>query len=393
MRFSRRSAGGLLRSVRTTLSVLPFTLAFALAQFGACTHLGPPPAGPTNATEAASVDRQKRAEPAPVLATPPAPPSRQEPTTPVATAEAVSPPPATAVIPDGGGNTPQAAALPCLDFSAPRRVGEIRVKGLFELSGLAASRAHPGVLYAHGDSGRKARVFAIDTTGAVRADYRLENVERTDWEDIAVGPGPDGVISVFVGDIGDNGARKGDRPMRDEIQIYRFAEPELPAAGAEVKQSVGGISILRFAYPDRPHDAETLMVDPATKDILIVTKEVNGRSTVYRAPGRTAPNTRTVLERVMELVIGPAGTPEARATAGDISPTGDRILIRTYGSVLLWARSPGQSIADAMRLRPRHLVQPAEPKGEAIAFSPDGKSWFAAGEEDPGLFQADATCP
>ena len=286
----------------------------------------------------------------------------------------------------------RAAAEICVDFASPRPVGEIKERKLFELSGLAASRVHPGILYAHGDSGSKARVFAIDTTGAVRADYRLAHVERVDWEDIAVGPGPGGAPYVFVGDIGDNGARKGDRPARDEIQVFRFAEPPLPEPGAETKQPVSEVAVLRFKYPDRPRDAETLMVDPVTGDIVIVTKEVTGRSTVFRARAAAAPDAVAVLEPLMNLQIGLAGTPSARATAGDISPTGDRILIRTYGSVLLWARPPGMSLGDALTAQPHHLTPPPQSKGEAIAFSADGRSWFAGGEGDTTLYQADALC-
>ena len=273
-------------------------------------------------------------------------------------------------------------------------MGSIQERKLFELSGLAASRAHPGILYAHGDSGSKARLFAIDTEGTVRADYRLTDIERVDWEDIAVGPGPGGAPFVFVGDIGDNGARKNDRPARAEIQVVRFAEPPLPAPGAELKQRIADAAVLRFQYPDRPHDAETLMIDPVAGDLVIVTKDGSGRSSVFRAAGAaaSAPGAPVILERVADLSVGPAGTPAARATAGDISPTGDRILLRTYGSILLWPRPPGLSLADVFATAPRHLVQPAQDKGEAIAFSADGRSWFAGGEGDPALYRADAAC-
>jgi len=289
---------------------------------------------------------------------------------------------------------PSAAAAICLNFAPPRQVGTIKERKLFELSGLAASHVHPGILYAHGDSGSKARLFAIDTEGNVRADYRLAQAERVDWEDIAVGPGPGGAAFVFVGDIGDNGARKNDRPARTELQVLRFAEPSLPEPGAEIKQTISDVTVLRFRYPDHPHDAETLMIDPIGGDIVIVTKDGTGRSSVFRAAGAAAatPDQAVTLQWVVDLVVGPAGTPAARATAGDISPTGDRILLRTYGSILLWARPPGLSLTDAFATVPRHLAIPAQSKGEAIAFSADGRSWFAGGEGDPALYRADGDC-
>jgi hypothetical protein len=339
------------------------------------------------------------AAPAPTVASPapssggspPSPPAAPKPTPPPAPIE--PPSPKTAPPAPTPSSAPTDGGL-CLDFGPPRQVGTIQERKLFELSGLAASRVHPGILYAHGDSGSKARLFAIDSGGAVRADYRLADVERVDWEDIAVAPGPGGAPCVFVGDIGDNGARKNDRPARAEIQVFRFPEPPLPAAGAESKQTISGVSVLRFQYPDHPHDAETLMVDPLAGDLVIVTKDPTGRSSVFRAAGAaaSAPGGPTILERVADLTVGAAGTPAARATAGDISPSGDRILLRTYGSILLWPRAPGLSLADVFATAPRHLVQPPQAKGEAIAFSADGRSWFAGGEGDPALYQSDETC-
>lgn len=304
--------------------------------------------------------------------------------------EAAAPPP----LPETKSSKAPADTGICLDFGAPHQVGSIQERKLFELSGLAASRVHPGILYAHGDSGSKARLFAIDSGGAVRADYRLADVERVDWEDIAVAPGPGGVPCVFVGDVGDNGARKNDRPARAEIQVFRFPEPPLPAADAELKQTIAGVSVLRFQYPDHPHDAETLMVDPRAGDIVIVTKDPTGRSSVFRAAAAatSAPGGPIILERVTDLTIGASGTPAARATAGDISPSGDRILLRTYGSILLWPRPPGLSLADAFATAPRHLIPPPQTKGEAIAFSADGRSWFAGGEGDAALYQSEETC-
>jgi hypothetical protein len=327
------------------------------------------------------------AAPATPAATPPA--SKPVPPPVVAAPSPVAPAPA----PPAPAPSRAPGAI-CLEFGPPRQVGAIQERKLFELSGLAASRAHPGILYAHGDSGSKARLFAIDTEGTVRADYRLPGIERTDWEDIAVGPGPGGGPSVFVGDIGDNGARKNDRPARAEIQIVRFAEPALPDPGVEEKQIISEAAVLRFQYPDHAHDAETLMLDPLTGDLLIVTKDGSGRSSVFRAAGAaaSAPGEVVILERVADLSLGSPGTPSARATAGDISPTGDRVLLRTYGSILLWPRPPGRSLADVFATAPRHLIQPAQAKGEAIAFTADGRSWFAAGEADPALYRADQTC-
>ncbi len=54
------------------------------------------------------------------------------------------------------------------------------------------------------------------------AKIELEGVDAEDFEDIAVGPGPlPGLNYIYVGDIGNNDED------RDEVQIYRFLEPDL----------------------------------------------------------------------------------------------------------------------------------------------------------------------
>src|SRR5215203_199828 len=83
-----------------------------------------------------------------------------------------------------------------------------------------ATRDHPGVLWAHDDSGGPAAVVAIGPDGADLGTYPLDGAEATDWEDVALAPGPDGAADLLVvGDIGDNGAG------RDHVTLVVAPEP------------------------------------------------------------------------------------------------------------------------------------------------------------------------
>ena len=53
----------------------------------------------------------------------------------------------------------------------------------------------------------------------------------------------------------------------------------------------------RFTYPDGPHDAEALLVDPRDGRIWIATKDVFGGG-LYRAPSLSADRSRNELELV-----------------------------------------------------------------------------------------------
>ena len=110
-----------------------------------------------------------------------------------------------------------------MTFAAGEEAGDLAVAALDELSGLAASRAHAGLLYGHNDSGGGAVVYLLGEDGSARGQVTLEGASAVDWEDIAVGPGPDMQPWVYVGDVGDNAARMGGTG-RSGIALFRFPE-------------------------------------------------------------------------------------------------------------------------------------------------------------------------
>jgi hypothetical protein len=292
----------------------------------------------------------------------------------------------------GGGSSTggTAGTTPCVAFGSPTVVGQIASSALSELSGLAASRAQAGILYGHADSGSAAMFVAMDSEGQTLGTYTLSGVTATDWEDIAVGRAPDDSDAVFIADIGDNAARTGSGTPRGEIQVYRIAEPVVSTAQAAVDATLSGAARLRFTYPDQAQDAEALMIDPVTGDLLIVTKETSGASQVFRAPGSTPVDTPTVLESIATLALGTSGAQSALVTAGDISPSGDRVILRTYSAIWLWTRAVGTTLASTFADIPFELPSPSEPQGEGLTFSADGFSWYAAGEQESALYQG--TC-
>ena len=156
---------------------------------------------------------------------------------------------------DGGGSEPDAsdasaivngasmgdagAGGPCHAFEGPTELGRIDDPGLTELSGLAASRRHPGLFYAHNDSGDVARVYVLDASGSVVGRIALTGAAHVDYEDIAVGPSPDGEPWVHVGDVGDNAARDGRGTPRDAIAVYRGTDVyELTESARQLGQHI-----------------------------------------------------------------------------------------------------------------------------------------------------------
>lgn len=264
----------------------------------------------------------------------------------------------------------------CTDWGAPQTEGPSPAV-LPELSGLAASHLHPGLLYGHNDSGDSARFFALTPQGHVNAELHLADTTATDWEDISVGPCPSGSC-VYIGDTGDN------KTDRTQYVIHRLAEPAtLPADGSIVTIPATSYESFPFVYPDGPHNAETLLVHPVTGQIFIVIKETGIDATVYEMPLPLQAGQQVTLTLFSALTLSAI---EGVVTDGSFHPCGDRLLIRTTGTTGLFelTRAGGASMASLFTATPVRVPVPVEPQGESVTYSLDGRSYFTGSETVSG---------
>jgi hypothetical protein len=276
-------------------------------------------------------------------------------------------PPAAA---DAGG-APVAAVTPVV-------LAELEDRAVKESSGIVASRNSPGVFWTHNDSGDDPLVYAFDREGRSRGVWRVEGARAQDWEDIACGPGPEsGRSYLYVGDIGDNGGK------RDSIVVYRFAEPSVGPAGNEssrkAPRATATAEAIRLKYPDGAHNAEALMVHPASGDIYVVTKGA-GEAGVYRLSAPASATEVNTLTRVATL-HGPDFF-GALITGGDISPDGRRVALCDYanGYELRLPDKDAQSFDDIWQQTPLVISLGARRQGEAVCYRPDGAALLATSE-------------
>ena len=249
---------------------------------------------------------------------------------------------------------------------------------LNEVSGLAQSRTNAGVFWVHNDSGDEPRIYAVGRSGAWLGSYTLSGASAIDWEDMAIGPAPDGRSYLYLADIGDNAGR------RASVRVYRVKEPVVDADQSAVVATLSFVTTYNFVYDDGPRDAEGFMVDPLTDDFYIVSKREPEGNHLYRSvsPSDSRMNT---LERVGRFSV--TGT-----TGADISPDGLQVLIRRYSSTIDAASPPARagsywSRPDASVSLVTLLGQPgqtvrlvAEAQGEAIAFAADGRGFYTTSE-------------
>ncbi|MBI1183935.1 hypothetical protein GC194_06665 [bacterium] len=233
-----------------------------------------------------------------------------------------------------------------------------------EASGLAVSKANENAIWTHNDSGNPEFIFLMDkNTGKLKASYRIKGLTNTDWEDIEVGPGPvKGNSYIYLGDIGDNST------SRPEVFVYRFQEPLYADAHAgKTIELAPEVDKIRMSYPDTKQNSETLLLDPITLDVYIVSKfGVSSKLYVAKYP--------QLLSDVNVLEV--AGTfPFRVATGGDVSANGCEIFIKTYDNIFYWqcSEKDWQPVWKLLSTTPLEApYNPVESQGEAICVEDGG---------------------
>jgi hypothetical protein len=276
-------------------------------------------------------------------------------------------------------NPPPAGTTVCDAYSAIGSEGLVAGDALTETSGIAASRSTRGVLWAHNDSGSDAAVHAVGTDGADLGTWVLEGITALDWEDIAVGPGPDAARSyLYIGDIGDNLA------FRPNITVYRIPEPEVASSNVDNAPMVtSDVERIVLEYPSPGIDAEAIAIDPFSGDLFVLTKE-RGRSEVYRAAAAGLIDGEvTMLDLVATLDLPDGG----QVTAADFTIDGTVIGLRGYEQVWLFSREDADA-AMAFSTEPCPAPSPDEVQGEAFTFDPFAVAYFTVSEgSNPDVFR------
>ncbi len=245
-------------------------------------------------------------------------------------------------------------ALTLLQTSAApltQQPGTFRSPRLRESSGVAVSRAHPGVLWTHNDSGDGPYLYATDLSGADLGALLVAGARALDWEDMALGPCParygrTGLTCVYLADTGDN------FESRSRVQLYAVPEPDPPASPADTQRTTAAADFLQLRYPDGPHDVEAVYVSPQDGALYLVSKGRSGAIRQYRVDrDRWDDDTVVTAELVSELPIRPDGGDGRSVTGAAIRPDGRLVAILTYREVYFFTSVEGGRLALVGRTR------------------------------------------
>jgi hypothetical protein len=272
-----------------------------------------------------------------------------------------------------------ATGAPSVESYGPAaKVARIKNESITESSGLVASRTLPGAYWTHNDSGDGPFIYAFNTRGEALGAFRVTGANARDWEDISVGPGPQANRSyLYIGDIGDNSE------ARQEIVVYRVAEPDLRTAGKGSSKRTPGTTELaeaiRLRYPDGKHDAESLLVHPATGNLYIVTKVAFANPVVYQAIAPLTAGRTITLKRVGEIHV--PSLFGGALTGGSVSPDGRRVALCDYFQGYELVLPDGSNnFDDIWKQRMTGFDLGKREQGEGIAYRLDGHALLATSE-------------
>ena len=250
-----------------------------------------------------------------------------------------------------------------------------------EASGLARS-SHDNRLWVINDGGSLPQLHAIGLDGSDFGSVMLENARNVDWEDLASFTN-DGQFWLVVADIGDNLAK------RDEHTLYVVAEPGADQLRSGTTTAQRRIS---FRYPDGPRDAESIVVDAANEEILVLTKR-DIPAVLYSVPLYPSSEELLIATRIGEIDSIPQPTaydleralPDKnwhwQPNAIDFSAAGDAAVILTYKAVYYFSREEGQDWFVALQNAPLRFDLGEYREAESVVFDSTGEQIYVTTEK------------
>lgn len=246
---------------------------------------------------------------------------------------------------------------PVRSWSVEARVPSV----LGELSGMALSQRHPGVLWGLNDSGNEPRLYAFDAQGKLLGDHLIEGAQNVDWEDLAL----DG-STLYIADLGNNSNKRKD------LTLYVVTEGE---PGGDQPFLVS--ERIPVIYPEQKtapeFDCEAVFVSQhkvyfLTKErTVFVGRKLPGTATrLYRLDTRfpDRPNRLTLVERRTGL--------GGWVTAADMSPDGRTLAVLCHMPVpSVWLFERPKKGAKMLSGVARRLILSGAGQCEALIWEND----------------------
>ncbi len=240
-----------------------------------------------------------------------------------------------------------------------QQIGTVTHEPMREVSGLIKSRTYEGVFWAICDSGNPPHLYAIDRTGKLLAEFRVNGVTNLDWEAISI----DDTGFLFIGDVGNNRTRitPNGLPSRRVIQIrepnplqhsvdHDLPRPEIPL-----------VRICNHTFPGDRFDCEAIFA--WRTETYGISKVIGQPTRLYRLPcSKEGP--APVVE-ICEL-------PEVfTVTDAALSRDGRRLAVASYTYAALFELDPSKPLGQLAQATPKIVNFSAATSIESCSWDGD----------------------
>ena len=264
------------------------------------------------------------------------------------------------------------SAQPC-PKGVIKRHGKVKHEEINEASGLIATKIGSGFTMIPVILQHCTRLIEME----IAATSRIEGAFARDWEDMT-DFSEDGKDYFLIGDIGDNKERI------PEVTFYVIERPSSDTASPLLYTFTATYDNIGSK------DAEAIVVDPNTKELLLITK---GRDGIFHFLQGKFPlpsqysaaqpiddpkfnANKIVLSEIHQesFATPPLNRQEQSRfiTSATIHPSGNQLVIRNYLTARIYTKTTEQSWTDGLRNTPCKLPLPLQHQGETLDFSPDG---------------------
>jgi hypothetical protein len=223
-----------------------------------------------------------------------------------------------------------------------------------EISGIADSKINSGYIWGQEDSGTPPQIYLIKHDGTVVKKIYLKGITNRDWEDMALFNN-----EIYIAETGDNSQ------VYPDYKFYKFAEP------SAATDTVSSIETISFTYPDGSHDAEAFLIDPASKNIFIITKRDNPSKIYKLSYPYGSSNTVSYV----------GSLPYTGVVSAAMSADGKELVVKTYISLFYYSHAQGESLDQSLQKTYTSLKYVVEPQGEAVGFAADGSGFYTLSEK------------
>ena len=261
-------------------------------------------------------------------------------------------------------------------YGLAEELGRPTYNELIEVSGIAASRLRRDRYWLHNDSGHGPILYSVDGTGEGRGKLTID-VPAVDWEDIAIAQCPGQTRScIWIADIGDNHVRRQN--------VFVYVVPE-PATDGDHQTDV--IASYKLTYEGGSRDAEAFLVSADGSQMWIIEKNNDGQAKIFESHTSVLDDDNIQMKFIASFTTPGIDIDKGRmVTAGDLHPSGTRLLLRVYTGIYEYHLPAPKALSTLSSLQPVTVaIGPlSERQGEAVCYGHTGGDVFSISEDPDG---------